>query len=136
MFYRKIKGKMKKLLFLLLPLSFQSQTLKEVHSYLYQVGMKHPDIVMAQVIYESQHLKSYNATHRNNILGLGPHITFESWKQCVLFYKFNINIRYRTGDYFEFLKCMYTTNSGCKAYCPEDNYIQRIKEVYKNIEGC
>ena len=127
---------MKKLLIILLPLSIHSQSLKEVHSYLYEVGMKHPDIVMAQVIYESQYLKSYNSTHRNNILGLGPHYTFDSWKHCVLFYKFNINIRYRGGCYFDFLKCMYTTKSGCKAYCPEQGYIDAIKEVYKNVEGC
>ena len=127
---------MKKLIFLLFPLSFQAQTINEVHSYLYEIGMKHPDIVMAQVIYESKHLKSYNATHRNNILGIGPHYTFDSWKHCVRYYKFNFNIRYRGGCYFEFLKCMYTTKSGCKAYCPEDNYIERIKEVYKSLESC
>ena len=123
---------MKKLLFLLLPLTYHSQSLKEVHSYLYEVGMKHPDIVMSQIIAEcGWQLDSHNATVRHNLTGWtinGQLHTFNHWKSCLRSYKLWQLKYYKGGDYFDYLKSI--------GYASDKGYIGKVKSILVKLESC
>jgi hypothetical protein len=110
----------------------QAQTLKEVHSYLYEVGMKHPDIVMSQIIQECGYeIDSYNATHRRNLTGWtvnGQLHTFGYWKSCIRAYKRWQDKYYVGDDYFEFLES--------KGYAEDKTYIKRVKSILSKLDGC
>jgi hypothetical protein len=109
-----------------------AQTINEVHSYLYQLEVKHPDIVMSQIIQECGYdINSYNATHRRNLTGwiINSKLhTFGHWKSCLRAYKIWQLKYYNGGCYFEFLKAI--------GYATDKGYINKVKSILSKIEGC
>jgi hypothetical protein len=109
-----------------------SQTINEVHSYLYKLEVKHPDVVMSQIIQEcGWKLDSHNATVRHNLTGWtikGQLHTFTHWKQCLRAYKIWQLKYYNGGDYFEFLKSI--------GYASDKGYVNKVKSILVKLEGC
>jgi hypothetical protein len=109
-----------------------SQTINEVHSYLYQLEVKHPDVVMSQIIQECGYeINSYNATHRRNLTGWTVNSklhTFGHWKSCIRAYKRWQDKYYVGGDYFEYLES--------KGYAEDKTYIKRVKSILSKLESC
>jgi hypothetical protein len=117
-----------------------SQTINEVHSYLYKLEVKHPDIVMSQIVLEcGWKLDSHNATVRHNLLGWtlnGKLATFNHWTNCIRHYKVWQNKFYKGGCYFEFLECIDFGDGKCHRYAKDKNYIKRVKSILSKLEGC
>lgn len=118
---------MKKLFtILLLTLSFivYSQQMKkhEVYSYIIECDIQHPDIVWAQYGLESGWGTSYAAKYRNNIFGFNNgKMKFNSWQECIEYYKSWQDKRYTGGDYYEFLKRI--------GYASSPNYVNTLKRI-------
>ena len=131
---------MKKLLFILLPLSYQGQTINEVHSYLYKIEVKHPEIVTAQIVLEcGWQIDSYNASVRNNLLGWtinGQLATFNHWSNCIRHYKVWQNKYYKGGCYFDFLNCINFGDGKCHRYASDLDYVSKLKSVLSKLGGC
>ena len=137
---------MKKLIILLLfPASLYSQTINEVWNYAYKLGIKHHDIVMAQVILESNHLKSNIFKKNNNLIGMklakqryttaigkdaNGFAIYENWKWCLRDYLIYQNKYYTNDneDYYDFLKRM--------GYCEKDGYVDKLKIVVYQLWSC
>lgn len=117
-------------LILLVFSSFKPATLteNEVYCYIVKVGIKHPEIVLKQAIYETGHFKSFNSRVKNNIFGFrrtATYITYDSWKACVDYYKKWQDKHYKdsTQDYYTFLqKINYVGHAGF-------NYAGEVKKI-------
>lgn len=130
---------MKKLIILLLfPASLYSQTINEVWNYAYKLGIKHHDIVIGQVILESNHLKSDIFKKNNNLIGMKlakqRHTTaigsdangfaiYQDWKWCLRDYLIYQNKYYTNDneDYYDFLDRM--------GYDEKKGYSDRLKQI-------
>jgi flagellum-specific peptidoglycan hydrolase FlgJ len=137
---------MKKIIFTLsLFTTVQSQTLNEVWNYAYHLGIKHHDIVMAQVILESKHLKSDIFKNNNNLIGMklatqrpttaigkdaNGFAIYENWKWCLRDYLIYQNKYYKddSEDYYEFLTRM--------GYDEKGGYGERLKEIVWKLWSC
>jgi hypothetical protein len=66
-----------------------AQTEQEVYCYILAIGIKHPEIVLKQAIYETGHFRSNIFNKRNNLFGFRQrkYIYFDSWKSCIDYYK-------------------------------------------------
>jgi flagellum-specific peptidoglycan hydrolase FlgJ len=86
-------------------------------------GIKHPDIVLRQAILETGHFKSYNCTERNNIFGFrtSEYLVFDSWIDCVKYYKDWQDRKYKGGDYYQFLKDV--------GYASDTEYENKLKHI-------
>tara|TARA_R110000751_G_scaffold213830_1_gene317361 strand:- start:716 stop:1093 length:378 start_codon:yes stop_codon:yes gene_type:complete len=87
-----------------------TQTKEEVYKYITESGIKHPDIVYKQVLYETGHLKcSPCSLQHNNLLGFRlhhKHMDFNSWQESIDYY-FGWQKRRKYSedeDYYVFLK--------------------------------
>jgi len=81
----------------------------EVYCYIVSIGIKNPDIVLKQAIYESGHFKSNIFKTKNNLFGFrrtATYITYKNWKACVDYYKEWQDKRYKDAsqDYYTFLQ--------------------------------
>ncbi len=81
--------------------------LDSVFEYVCYLKIKHPNIVMRQVILETGWLKSKYLMSKNNIFGFRHknYITYGSWKECVDYYKKWQDKHYTNPneDYYDFL---------------------------------
>lgn len=118
---------MKKLLtILLLTLSSimysQQMTRDEVYDCIMYYEIQHPDIVYTQYALESGWGKSKAARVRNNIFGfLNGQKYFDSWEDCIKFYKLWQDKNYKGGDYYEFLKRI--------RYASSPTYVSTLKRI-------
>jgi hypothetical protein len=115
--------------------SMRFERLERVKQKLIFHKIKHIDIVMAQIRLETANLTHRNYTENNNLFGFkrnGKVMKFAKVDHSILRYKYDIQSNYKGGDYYEFLQCMfkYKENGGerCVSYCPESNYINKLKE--------
>ncbi len=81
----------------------------EVYCYIKSVGIKNPEIVLKQAIYESGHFKSVNCKKKNNLFGFRSVIiykSFKTWQDCVDYYKKWQDKHYKdcSEDYYRFLE--------------------------------
>jgi len=71
-------------------------------------GVQYPDIVLRQAITETGWFKCENCSlSRNNIFGFyykKKYLSFDSWVECVKYYKRWQDRHYKGGDYYAFLK--------------------------------
>jgi flagellum-specific peptidoglycan hydrolase FlgJ len=109
-----------KLLILLTALQLNVKNLK---SEIHRNRIKYPDIVLRQAILETGHFKSYNCTERNNIFGFrtSEYLVFDSWQDCVKYYKDWQDRKYKGGDYYLFLKDV--------GYASDPEYIEKLKHI-------
>jgi len=81
--------------------------LDSVFEYVCFLKIKHPNIVMRQVILETGWLKSKYLMSKNNLFGFRHknYITYASWKECVDYYKKWQDKHYTNPneDYYSFL---------------------------------
>ena len=118
---------MKKLIILLLfttLLSFSQQidgTM--VYKELVKIGVKYPEIVLAQAKLETGNFKSAYCNERYNLFGFQTgkgYMYFKSWKHCCQYYKHWQDRHYRYGiDYYTFLVNIH--------YAQDSNYIKKVK---------
>ena len=110
-------------------------TVSELHAYLVEIGVHHPDIVAAQALVESGHFTSRACLDLNNLFGLtrgGDHNgyqIFTDWRECCREYQRQIQLRYYSGgDYYDFLRCMWRHSDGrCVPYAAEPAYCERVE---------
>jgi hypothetical protein len=82
--------------------------LDTIREYICEKQIKHPDIVMKQVILETGWLQSKYLMSRNNILAFRytkEYMRFKSWRACVDYYKSWQDRKYKNPkeDYYKFL---------------------------------
>lgn len=81
----------------------------EVYCYMKSIGIKSPEIVLRQAIYESGHFRSAICKTKNNIFGFRTMViykSFKSWQDCVDYYKRWQDRHYTdsTEEYYHFLQ--------------------------------
>lgn len=102
-------------------------TLENVYRELLYKQVKHPDIVLRQVIWETQWLKCDNCSKKfNNLFGFTTKrgfMKFKSWLDCIDYYKWwqeKLSVE-EDINYYDFLK---------KAnFAMVENYNQRLKSL-------
>jgi hypothetical protein len=132
---------MKKLIFLIFPLSFQAQTVNEVWNYANNIGIEQSHIVVAQSILETGWYKCNNCSIAyNNLFGFrvnGEYLKFTHWKHSVDYYKNWQRRHYTGGDYYQFLTCIPFSNGSCYAYAEKmDTYIVKLEQILWKIWSC
>lgn len=103
-------------------------TENEVYCYIKSIGIKNPEVVLRQAIYESGHFNSSIFRNKNNVFGFRrtmTYITYKDWKACVDYYKVWQDKHYKdtSEDYYTFLqKINYSGHS-------KFNYAKELKGV-------
>jgi len=100
----------------------------DVYCYMKSVGIKNPEIVLRQAIYESGHFKSAVCLKKNNIFGFRSMViykSFKTWQECVDYYKRWQDRHYTdsTEEYYHFLQRI--NYSGFKDF----NYAKQLQKV-------
>lgn len=103
-------------------------TENEVYCYIVSVGIKNPEVVLKQAIFESGHFKSKIFKTKNNLFGFRKtktYITYKDWKACVDYYKEWQDKRYKdpNQDYYTFLNKI--NYSGYNTY----DYAKELKRI-------
>lgn len=97
---------------------------QEVYDKIVKANLQHPKIVLKQAIHESANFKSKATKNKNNILGImkGSRLRdFPDIDSCIMFYKERVQSRYKTGNYYTFLKRI--------KYAADLRYIKKVKEI-------
>ena len=81
----------------------------EVYCYIKSIGIKNPEIVLKQAIYESGHFNSNVCRKKNNLFGFRTIViykSFQTWQECVDYYKKWQDKHYKddSEDYYHFLQ--------------------------------
>jgi len=111
-----------------------------VLSFIKECGIEHPNVVYAQMVAETNHLKSEICKESNNLFGFKvepsnryehtyhikgiknrSHLVFPSWKYSVMHYKAFQDVNYKGGDYYEFLER--------QGYAEDQGYIKLLKSI-------
>ena len=102
---------------------------KNIIEELNRLDIKHPEIVFAQILLETNWLKSNVCKNKNNLLGLmhaNKYHEFDKWQDSLVFYKYRIQNRYnesKNENYYNFLKRI--------GYAEDENYTQKLKTLVK-----
>ncbi len=87
-------------------LSAQSEN--DIYCYIKQIGIKFPEVVLRQAIYETGHFRSNIYQKKNNLFGFRKkrYMAFDDWKACVDYYKVWQDKHYTNNetDYYVFLQ--------------------------------
>jgi len=100
----------------------------EVYCYIRKAGIRNPEIVLRQAIYESGHFTSRVCNTKNNIFGFRSTLIYKSftrWQDCVDYYKKWQDRHYTdsTEEYYHFLQRI--NYSGYKEF----SYSKQLKKV-------
>lgn len=102
-------------------------TIENVYKELIKQDVLFVEIVLAQVILETGHLKH---VPKNNLFGFyngHRYLEFDSWKEAVAFKKKWQEKKYKGGDYYVFLETL--------PYAEDKNYISKLKQINKNVRN-
>jgi hypothetical protein len=105
-----------------------SLSLENVYNYLKCLNVQYFDIVFAQCILETGHLKSKNCIENNNLFGFryqNKYLKFDNWKQSCMYYYCWQCRKYKGGDYFDFLEQV--------GYASDKDYRLKLKSILKNM---
>ena len=94
-----------------------------------ELNIRHPRIVLAQAKLETGNYTSQLCRNRKNLFGLKGkrgYMYFNSYKECILYYKNKIQSRYIGGDYYVFLKKI--------GYARDPAYIQKLKKIIRSMK--
>ena len=100
----------------------RGQTISEVRAEIVRQGLPHPEIVLAQARLETGNFTSRRCRVDHNIFGIKhgrQYAKYRRWQDCVSDYKRRISSRYRSGDYYVFLKRI--------GYAREKRYVDKLK---------
>lgn len=88
----------------------KAQKEQDIYCYMVKIGVKHPEVVLKQAIYESGHFRSHIYQTKNNLFGFRNkrYITYDTWQSCVDYYKVWQNKHYTNDslDYYRFIQRM------------------------------
>jgi len=112
----------------------QEYSINTIKKELLKQNIKHPDIVIKQIILETGWLNCTNcALDNNNLFGFWwnkAYKKFNTWQEGVSYYKVWQEKWYITGDYYAFLECIYKGNDGeCKKYASDSLYIEKLQNI-------
>ena len=100
-------------------------TMENVYLDLINQGVQNPEIVMRQVIAETNWLKCKKCSLQfNNLFGFltkNGYLKFDNWKECVAYYKKWQDQFYKGGDYYAFLKRI--------GFATAPNYERLLKQI-------
>lgn len=104
----------------------KTPSVQEVYTYIVCAGIKFPDIVLRQAIWETGWFKSKHMIHKNNLFGFRhskKYMDFKSWQECINYYKsWQLRKYTREGeDYYAFLIRI--------KYAQSKKYIECIKSL-------
>jgi hypothetical protein len=104
-----------------------AQTENEIYCYMVSIGIKHPDIVLKQAIYETGHFKSNIFCGKNNLFGFrhNKYVCYDSWKACVDYYKVWQDKHY-TNDSLDYYIFLASNNFSGKN---RQHYVSQIKNT-------
>jgi uncharacterized FlgJ-related protein len=108
----------------LTPLLSYSQTKDSVYNYLLDINVKYPETVLKQAILETGNFTSYSCKVRKNLFGItikGKLHTFDNWKQSCDSYLTDVQYKYKSGDYDDFLFEL--------PYATDKNYIKKLNGI-------
>jgi hypothetical protein len=113
----------------------QECNISNIKKELIKQKVKHPNIVIKQIILETGWLKCTNCSlDSNNIFGFWykkAYKKFDTWQEGVLYYKTWQEKWYITGDYYAFLECIYKGSKGdCKRYASDPMYVYKLKKIH------
>lgn len=102
-------------------------TKKEVYNYLLCIGIKHPEIVFSQSVFETMHYKCKKCSlDMNNLFGFQvkkqEYLEFDSWQSSCDYYKTWQDKYYKGGDYYKFLEKIKYAKAG-------STYIVKLKQI-------
>lgn len=108
------------------PFAANAQLKDSIYTYIKACGIKHPEVVMQQVLLETGHLGADYLMDRNNIFAFRrteEYMHFADWKECVEFYKRWQDKYYKNieENYYSFLQRI--------KYSGSHNYIDVLKRV-------
>ena len=100
-------------------------TLENVYRELINQGVKNPEIVMKQVIAETNWLKCKKCSRQfNNLFGFltkNGYLKFDNWRESIAYYKQWQDQFYKGGDYYAFLRRI--------GYATAENYERLLKQI-------
>lgn len=107
-------------------------TIENVEKYIRKSGILFPDIVVAQVVIETGHLRCVGCSlDRNNLFGFntgGPYLEFDHWTESVDFYVGWQKRNFRSGteeNYLDTLSARFAQDPG---------YKNKIKSICKSLK--
>lgn len=89
-----------------------------------ECDVEYPEIVAAQAVLETGHFTSRVCRENKNIFGFfngKRYLEFNSYKECIEFYKSWQQKKYKGGDYYQFLEEL--------PYASDTNYISKVKQI-------
>ena len=97
-----------------------------VYQWAKHYKLQHINIVVAQSILETGHYKSDKCINHNNLFGLydsknKKYYRFNTWQESVKAYKQKVQYKYKSGDYYAFLKRI--------NYAKDPKYITKLKRL-------
>ena len=85
-----------------------AQSENDIYCYIKQIGIKYPEIVLRQAIFETGHFRSNLYQRKNNLFGFRykRYLVFDDWKACIDYYKQWQEKHYTDEemDYYAFLQ--------------------------------
>lgn len=103
-------------------------TQKYVYTKLVEYDVKHPKIVLRQVLQETGHFTSRVCLEDTNLFGLfngKRYLHFSTYEEGIECYLKNIQRKYKGGDYYEFLRKL--------PYAQDSTYVDKLKQI--KIDG-
>lgn len=101
---------------------------KSVYNELVKIGIKFPEIVLRQSILETGHYKSNVCLQYKNLFGFyngKRYLRFNTYKDCIKFCKKWQDKKYKSGDYYKFLKEL--------PYAQDTTYVNQLKKIKINV---
>lgn len=126
------------ILILILAVSFNSSAQKfnidSIRTELVKQDIKHPNIVLKQIILETGWLKcTHCSLDSNNLFGfwyMKAYKRFDNWKDGVIYLKRWQDKWYKGGSYYAFLECVRKHTDGtCMRYATDPLYIDKLKGI-------
>lgn len=93
-------------------------------------GVHHSKIVLAQAILETGYFRSRQCLENNNLFGLrrpsdGTYYKFKHWEESVKAYRDYVQYKYKSGDYYAFLKRI--------GYAADASYARKVMQIARSL---
>lgn len=101
-----------------------SLNMEGVYKKLVQEGILYPKVVLKQAICETGHFESDICLNNKNLFGFCTnkgYLMFETYEDCIKYYKDWQMRHYKGGDYYSFLKDY--------GYAEDTNYVSVLKQI-------
>lgn len=111
--------------------SFANPSVDAVRAELKRVGVRNPEIALAQAVLETGWFKSNVCKNKNNLFGLynsnkREYYSFKTWQESVVAYHKWIESKWNgKGSYFAFLERI--------GYAKSKDYTQKVKAVMRSL---